>query len=134
MTEKKILSSLKALAKEECANYRNGFCLETDERCHLVNPRYPTIHDGTVDCDYFMDCVLPPSWDLNDAVSYALWAEESLFEDEDEGKMPVGMKQCEMCGNPFIYSNNRQRYCRTCSQYREQHAHAERSRRYRAKN
>ena len=45
----------------------------TDERCHLVNPNYGSIHDGAIDCDYFLECVLPADWDLNDLVSYALW-------------------------------------------------------------
>ena len=26
------------LAKAECANYYNGFCLTDDEKCHLIGP------------------------------------------------------------------------------------------------
>lgn len=73
MTEKQIIKSIKALARGECANYQNGMCLETDQRCHLINPRYDSIRDGMIDCDYFLECVLPADWDLNDLVSYALW-------------------------------------------------------------
>lgn len=40
MTEKQIIKSIKALARGECANYQNGMCLETDQRCHLINQRY----------------------------------------------------------------------------------------------
>lgn len=72
MTDKQILKSIKALARGECANYSRGDCLMTDERCHLVNPNYESIHDGAIDCDYFLECVLPADWDLNDLVSYAL--------------------------------------------------------------
>ena len=53
MTEKQIIKSIKALARGECANYQNGMCLETDQRCHLINPRYDSIRDGMIDCDYF---------------------------------------------------------------------------------
>ena len=73
MTDKQILKSIKALARGECANYSYGNCLLTDERCHLVNPDYESIHDGAIDCDYFLECVLPADWNLNDLVSYALW-------------------------------------------------------------
>ena len=81
MTEKQIIKSIKALARGECANYQNGMCLETDQRCHLINPRYDSIRDGMIDCDYFLECVLPADWDLNDLVSYALWYDEA--EDDD---------------------------------------------------
>ena len=73
MTEKQILKSIKALAKDECANYKGGMCLETDKPCHLINPEYETIQDGTIDCEYFWECVLPADWNLNDLVSYAMW-------------------------------------------------------------
>lgn len=51
--EKHILRSIKQLAQKECANYFNGMCLPEDRPCHVINPVYPAIHDGTVDCDYF---------------------------------------------------------------------------------
>ena len=54
MTEKQILKSIKALAAGECANYHGGFCAETDRRCHLINPKYDSIRDGMIDCDYFL--------------------------------------------------------------------------------
>ena len=111
MTDKQILKSIKALARGECANYSYGNCLLTDERCHLVNPNYESIHDGAMDCDYFMECLLPADWDLNDLVSYALW-----YDEEDEEEMPPNMKRCEECGKPFVISNNRQKYCNTCQQ------------------
>ena len=65
MTEKQILKSIKALAAGECANYHGGFCAETDRRCHLINPKYDSIRDGMIDCDYFLECVLPANWELS---------------------------------------------------------------------
>lgn len=56
MTEKQILKSIKALAAGECANYHGGFCAETDRRCHLINPKYDSIRDGMIDCDYGFYC------------------------------------------------------------------------------
>ena len=91
MTEKQILKSIKALAAGECANYHGGFCAETDRRCHLINPKYDSIRDGMIDCDYFLECVLPANWELSDLVSYALWYDEA--EDDD---LPSNMKRCEV--------------------------------------
>ena len=112
MTDQQILRSIRTLVREECANYRYGYCLETDDRCHVINPEYETIHDGTLDCDYFLDCVLPADWTLNDLVAYALWYDE----DGDDDGLPRGIKRCEMCRQPFTISNNRQMYCPTCAE------------------
>lgn len=111
MTDKQILKSIKALARGECANYSYGNCLLTDERCHLVNPDYESIHDGAIDCDYFLECVLPADWDLNDLVSYALW-----YDEEDEETLPHGMKRCEICQNPFVPMHAKQKYCKGCAE------------------
>ncbi len=81
----------------------------TDERCHLVNPNYESIHDGAIDCDYFLECVLPADWDLNDLVSYALW-----YDEEDEEDLPSNMRRCEECQKPFVMTGNRQKYCNAC--------------------
>ena len=101
MTDQQILRSIRTLVREECANYRYGYCLETDDRCHVINPDYDTIHDGTLDCDYFLDCVLPADWTLNDLVAYALWYDE----DGEDDDLPRGMKRCEMCRQPFTIAN-----------------------------
>ncbi len=114
MTEKQILKSIKALARDECANYQRGMCLETDDRCHLINAKYDSIREGIIDCDYFLECVLPADWDLNDLISYALW-----YDGEDEDALPPNMKRCEECQQPFVFTNNRQQYCRSCAQKRQ---------------
>ena len=102
---------IRTLARETCANYRYGYCLETDDRCQVIHPAYETVHDGAVNCDYFLSCVLPADWSLNDLVAYAMWYDE----DSDDAGLPARMKQCAMCREPFTVTNNRQRYCPTCS-------------------
>lgn len=111
MTNKQILKSIKALARGECANYDHGNCLLTDKRCHLVNHNYESIHDGAIDCDYFLECVLPADWNLNDLVSYALWYDET-----DDEALPHGMKRCEICQNPFVPTHAKKKYCKGCAE------------------
>ena len=104
MTDKQILKSIKALARGECANYDRGNCLLTDERCHLVNPSYESIHDGAIDCDYFLECVLPADWSLNDLVSYALWYDEADEEPLARAvpRQRIGKRQERACTNSGI--------------------------------
>ena len=123
----KILKSIKTLAKDECANYMHGICLLTDERCHLVNYNYESIYDGAIDCDYFLECVLPADWDLNDLVSYALWCEEKADEE-----LPSNMKHCEECQKPFVFVSNRQKYCNACQTIVRRRQSAQRVKKYRA--
>ena len=128
MTEKQIIKSIKALARGECANYQNGMCLETDQRCHLINPRYNSIRDGMIDCDYFLECVLPVDWDLNDLVSYALWYDEA-----EEDDLPPDMKRCQDCQQPFVFTNNRQQFCPACAEKRDRQNGYQRLRKFREK-
>ena len=110
MTNKQILKSIKTLAQDECANNMYGKCLLTDERCHLIHPEYESIHDGAIDCDYFLECVLPANWDLNDLVSYALW-----YAEEESEELPPNMKRCENCQNPYVPTHGKQKYCKSCA-------------------
>ena len=128
MTEKQIIKSIKALARGECANYQNGMCLETDQRCHLINPRYDSIRDGMIDCDYFLECVLPADWDLNDLVSYALWYDEA-----EEDDLPPDMRHCQDCQQPFVFTNNRQQFCSACAKKRDRQNGYQRLRKFREK-
>ena len=73
MTNKQIFKHIRALAHEECANCHAGNCALTDERCHIINTNYQSVQDGAIDCDYFLEVVLPADWDLQDLVAYALW-------------------------------------------------------------
>ncbi|MBO2517716.1 MAG: hypothetical protein CW338_10710 [Clostridiales bacterium] len=125
ITDKQILRSIKKLAQLECCNYDRGMCIETDERCHLIHPDFDSIRDGAIDCDYFMDCVLPASWELDDLVNYALW-----YDDEDE---EPDYRACKICGKPFLPDESapHQLYCRECGERKKKRDHAHRSREYR---
>ena len=109
MKEKELLRCIRNLAKAECANYQNKLCLLTDEPCHIINPHYDSVHDGAIDCDYFLECVLPADWDMNDLVWYAIWCDE-----DEPDEVPDGMRLCEYCQQPFVPANNKQKYCHSC--------------------
>ena len=57
--DNQIIRSAKQLTQKECANYADGACVPEDCPCHLINPAYKTIHDGAIDCDWFVQVVLP---------------------------------------------------------------------------
>ena len=118
-----IMRSVKQLAKKECANYANGFCLPDDRPCYVLNPAYKTIHDGAVDCDYFLLAVLPLNVELNTAVWHEICREE-----DQKGE---GWKECVRCHKPFIPGSNRQRYCASCGEAANQARSREKQRRYR---
>lgn len=118
-----IMRSMKHLAKKECANYANGFCLPTDCPCYVLNPAHKTIHNGAVDCDYFLLAVLPLDAELNKAVWYEMYREE--------GQAGEGWKECVRCYKPFIPGSNRQRYCASCGEAANQARNREKQRRYR---
>lgn len=123
--DKQILRSVKQLARNECANYFNGSCLLEDRPCHVINPAYQTIHDGAVDCDYFLSAVLPLQPELNTAVWHEIFREE--------GQAGEGWKECTRCHKPFIPGSNRQRYCANCGIAAKQARSREKQRRYRAR-
>lgn len=118
-----IMRSIKQLARKECANYANGFCLPEDRPCHVLSPTYKTIHDGAVDCDYFLFAVLPLEQELNTTV----WHE--IF--RDEANAGEGWKECVRCHKPFIPASNRQRYCASCGASAKQARSREKQHRYR---
>lgn len=84
MIDPRIILSLRALARDECAYCQNGFCLKTDERCHLIREDCDTLRDGLIACDYFYESVLPAGWNLTDLIAYSLWYAEA---DADEDLM-----------------------------------------------
>ena len=118
-----IMRSVKQLAQKECANYTNGFCVYEDRPCHVLNAAYKTIHDGAVDCDYFLLAVLPMDLELNKAVWHEIYREE--------GQAGEGWKECVRCLKPFIPTCNRQRYCASCGKTAKQTRIREKQRRYR---
>ena len=119
----RIMRSVKQLAQKECANYTNGFCVYEDRPCHVLNAAYKTIHDGAVDCDYFLLAVLPLDLELNKAVWHEIYREE--------GQAGEGWKDCVRCHKPFIPASNRQRYCASCGEVAKQTRIREKQRHYR---
>jgi len=102
---KQLIRQIKTLAHKECCNYVDGKCVY-DHNCYVINPRYPTVHDGAIDCDYFLESVLP----LEPELKKNVWAE--LLHDEDMTLPPE--KNCARCGQPFVPGSNRQQYCAHC--------------------
>ena len=106
--DKEIITGAKQLARKECANWQDGNCVPDDCPCRLINPRYSTVHDGCIDCDWFVKAVLPREQDLHTAYWHEIFREES-----DAGE---GWKNCARCHKPFIPVSNRQKYCTECGQ------------------
>ena len=121
--DNEIMRSVKQLARKECANYADGFCLPADRPFHVLNPAYKTIHDGAVACDYFLLAVLP----LDAELITAVWHE--ICREEDQAG--EGWKECVRCHKPFIPASNRQRYCASCGETANQARIREKQRRYR---
>ena len=119
----KIMRSIKQLAKNQCANYAKGFCLEDDRPCHVLDPAYKTIHSGAIACDHFLLAVLPLDMELNKAVRHEI--------DPEEKRAGAGWKVCVRCQRSFITRSNRQRYCTSCGIAEKRIRVREKQRRYR---
>lgn len=65
MKDKSIIRLCKALAEKACTNFSNHYYLSENRACHLISTRYPCIHDGATDCDYFITAVLPSDKELH---------------------------------------------------------------------
>ena len=103
------------------ANFIDGKCIE-DRECAVINSRYPTIHDGAVDCDYFLECVLPIDPELNQII----WAE--LLREEDV--IRPNERTCAWCGGAFIPNSGRQQYCLNCKPLHERLRNRDKQRSY----
>ena len=121
--DKEIIRDAKRLAAKECANWQDGTCLPDDRPCHLINPAHSTIHDGAIDCDWFVQAVLP----LQPELHSAYW-HEILREEGDAGE---GWKDCSRCHKPFIPGSNRQQYCADCARVNSKARNRDRQRRFR---
>ena len=121
--ENQIQRSIRHLAQKECANYDSGCCLPEDRPCHVISSVYKTVHDGAVNCDYFLQAVLPLQPELHTAVWHEL-----LREEDQAGE---SRKECVRCHKPFIPGSNRQRYCTDCGAAAKQARSREKQRRYR---
>lgn len=125
MEVKKLIHQCKLLAAKECANYDNRLCLPEDRPCHVINTRYATIHDGAIDCDWFLEAVLPGSAELNRLVWHELL---------NETVQPVsGTRKCERCGEPYVPASPRQKYCVPCGKAVRKRQNREKQRRHTAR-
>lgn len=123
MKDKSIIRSCKALAERACANFSNRYCLSEDHACHLINTRYPDIHDGAIDCDYFMTAVLPSDKELHRLVLSRLFG---------SGKCALAhTRACVRCGQRYVPTSPRQKYCASCSVVMRQQRNQEKQRRHR---
>jgi len=101
-----MIKAIRAQAKNLCAAYRDGECLQDECTCHVLHPKY-AIKDGGIDCDYFLTAVLPSDSDLFDRVQAEIY---------QTGLPPFAqVKKCTRCGKHFTPRSNRQMYCVACS-------------------
>ena len=121
-TDKQLTQKAKQLARKECANLMDGICIDYDKPCFLINPRYDPIHDGAIDCDYFLISVLPLQPDLQKAIWDKIYRED--------GAVSSVIKNCAICGKPFIPTSNRQKFCSDCKLYANRARGREKQRRY----
>lgn len=122
MNDKNLIRRCKALAVHACANWRDHECLARDCPCDMANPRYATIHDGALNCDYFLSSVLPLDKELNRLV----WC--SIFGDGEHSQPHI--RFCTTCGSAYIPTSPRQRYCIPCGIERKRQRSREKQRRY----
>ena len=76
-----IMRGVRLLAKKECAYYDSGVCLCNERPCHVLHPTYKMVHDGAIDCDFFLHAVLPAQPELNAAVWHEVFQEEGCAGD-----------------------------------------------------
>lgn len=122
MNDKNLTRRCKTLAVHACANWRNHECLARDCPCDMANPRYATIHDGALNCDYFLKSVLPLDTELNRLV----W--RSILGDEERAQPRI--RFCTICGSAYVPTSPRQKYCSICGIERKRQRSREKQRRY----
>ena len=116
-----LIRNVRTLAHGECCNYIGGKCIE-DGECTIINPRYPTIHDGAIDCDYFLECVLPINPELNRIIWTELLREEDMIHPDE--------RTCVCCGAAFVPGSSRQQFCPRCKPRHEQLRNRDKQRSY----
>lgn len=123
MKDKSIIRLCKALAEKACTNFSNHYYLSEDRACHLISTRYPCIHDGATDCDYFITAVLPSDKELHRLVLSRLF-------DSDE-HTPLHTRSCARCGQHYASASLRQKYCASSGAMMRQQRNQKKQRRHR---
>ena len=108
MNDRQLMKRCMSLAEKECANYFSRECVPEVCKCHLINTHYPTIEEGTLNCDWFLEAVLPLERELNKAVWQALTGQD--------GPTRARCRICEICRGTFIPASPRQKYCPVCGE------------------
>lgn len=122
MNDKQLLKRVTVLAKAECCNMHGKDCIWDECRCHLINPRYATIEEGAIDCDWFMQAVLPQDKELERQIWQNLTGED--------GPSRSRFRLCERCRNSFLPLSNRQKFCAVCSEAEKKRRSREKQHRY----
>lgn len=122
MNDKQLLKRCVNLAKAECADCHGKDCTPEDRRCHVINPKYPSIEEGAIDCDWFLLAVLPQDKELSKAVWQSLIGQD--------GPTRTWGRLCEICRNTFVPTSPRQKYCPSCGKRAKQRRVMEKQRRY----
>jgi hypothetical protein len=105
-----LIRKIRTLAHKECCNCIDGKCIENGA-CIVINPLYPSIHDGVVACDYFLEGVLP----IDPVLNRIIWAE--LLREQDV--IRPNERTCAWCGGDFVPNSSRQQYCPHCKPLHE---------------
>ena len=125
--DQQLQKQCKAWARAECGNYVSGRCVEEDRDCHLINPRYPTIQEGAIDCDWFIHAVLPTFEALQEDIDILTHMPIEEYEDG------LPKRACVKCGVMFQPASNRQENCPVCQEKQNRAMARERKRKQRQK-
>ncbi len=125
-TETELRDACLDLAHKVCATCLEGKCVLADKPCKqvLLNADY-TIADGGINCDWFLEAVLPTDEDLHRTIKSLIEADRDMWDDDkdddddedDEANSSdaiVNLRKCNECGRWFMPSGNRQQRCREC--------------------
>lgn len=88
---------INALIRKECCNYDNGNCILLDDGDPRVCIQSISL---SLNCKWFWIAVLP--------------LDKELY---TELMKPKNTKNCTICEKPFVYKNNRAKYCPVCKIY-----------------
>ena len=118
-TDRKLLKDCVKLAKDECACCQDGICLKNNLPCTqtLINKNF-TLEAGALNCDEFINGVLPADRELHEAVMNRLSEVRNLWDNSVE--VSANMFLCTDCGQPFCRRSNSQKRCMYCAARRRE--------------